>query len=163
MADPLVKWVYPPNWDYGLPGDGEDAGVNALYGKKRYILQVDKYIAATEDESNFKLVDISLLRSVGGNVAVRSVIEKVEYQIFGVNIRLFWESTPANEIICNIGSTGVESDGCIKGPMIDPRTGDGTDGSGDILLTTVDGAAKDSYHLKIYMRMKDNVRPDINM
>ena len=155
------RWIYPPDWDDTNPGDGEDQ-VNVFYGKRRYVLHLQKYWAATEDFDKQMMVDLSNMRGPSGEVALRTVIEKVDFQTFGVNVRLFWQTTPADVEICNIGSTGMSETGTIVGPMIDPRTGDGTDGSGDILLSSVDGASKDSMDLKIYFRCKEDIKPSTN-
>jgi hypothetical protein len=158
----LVKrWIYPPDWDETNPGDGEDIS-NVSYGRRRYILHIQKYWGATEDFTKLPIVDISGMVGVSNKEVLRTVVEKVEYQIFGINVRLYWQTTPADVEICSIGSTGVGVDGTITGPLLDPRTGDGTDGSGDLLLSTVDGASKDSMDLKIYLKVKETEKPDVN-
>ena len=157
----VARYIYPPDWDVSWLNDAEDVN-NWTHGPRRYILHLQKYWDATEDFTKLEVVDISRLRGPGGQPVLRTVIEKVEYQIFGINVRLYWETTPADVEIVNIGSTGVETHGTFRGPFTDPRTGDGTDGSGDILLSTVDGASKDVMDLKIHFRGKEQIKPATN-
>ena len=159
----LVKrYIYPPNWDGTNPGDGDDVA-NYAYGHRRYILHLQKLWAATEDFTKLQIVDLSTMVGPSGRTALRTVIDKVEYHMFGIDATLYWETTPADVEIISFGSTGVEATGVAMGPFVDPRTADGTDGSGDILLTTVDGASKDVLDLKIHFRIKETERPDVNL
>lgn len=153
-----TRWLYPPDWDETYPGMGEAVN-NHAYGPRRGVFYVQKYWAATEDDTKTRLIDISELRGPGGKEVQRLVVEKVRFQMFGVNVRFYWETAPADVEILSLGGTGVVSTGTIEGPFVDQRVADGTDGTGDLLFSTVDGASKDSIAIQLWLRFKTSGKP----
>jgi hypothetical protein len=94
-----------------------------------------------------------------GKPLVRSVVEWIEYDVFGMDVSLYWQRLPVNVLMARLpGGTTVMS-GKIRGPLTDPGTGDGTDGTGDILLTTTNHASNDSYDIRMCIRSKVDSRP----
>lgn len=168
MANPIdsYRWIYPPNWNEVYPYGPDGVTVQGYQGTNKAILQVSHYFDASTDLSADDLGplnDLTNFLGPGGNTVRRLVIEKVYYQVFGINLALKWKRVsvePPDDVIFNIGSTGVESQGCMKGPYVDPGYGDGTDGNGGVSITTVDAAAKDSFELTLHLKFKENARPN---
>ncbi|MHA2047878.1 MAG: hypothetical protein ACW99G_24100 [Candidatus Thorarchaeota archaeon] len=113
-----TRWLYPPNWDESYPGMGEDVN-NHRFGPRRGVFHIQKYWSATEDDTKRVLIDISELRGPEGKEVKRLVVEKIRFQMFGVNVRFYWDTTPADVEITSLGGSGVVSTGCIEGPFVD--------------------------------------------
>ena len=160
----FYRWIYPPNWNEVYPNAVELGSPRE--GTNKAILQVTHYFDASTDLSETDLGpldDLTNFRGPQGLECKRLVIEKIDYQIFGVNVTLLWKRSSVEspyDVITNIGSTGVESNGCVKGPFVDPGYGDGTDGNGGVLITTVDAAAKDTLELTLYLKFKETGHPN---
>lgn len=159
-----LAWIYPPNWDEVYPHDGK--GDFHREGLKRGILHFSHYWGATENFASQQLLDISALRGPTGQQVMRTVIEKIEWVCYGVNALLYWERPfdHAGSIvypIAHFGADTLHGQGVINGPLLDPGEGTGSpiDSTGDILLTTVDGASKDFLDMKIHIKFKESARP----
>jgi hypothetical protein len=162
MSDAVTKrYIYPPNWEEEVLGDGGlRTGGHQGGGARRYVLHLTNVSDAT-GESKVKKVQIKLLHLVG-RPAVRTVIEWIEYDVFGMDVELFWETTGSDVRIARLPGGATTQSGKIRGPLTDPRTGDGTDGTGDILLSTVNAASNDSYDIRLCIRPKVEIRPERN-
>lgn len=158
------RWIYPPNWNEVYP-NADELG-SPREGTNKAILQVTHYFDAATDLSEDDLGplnDLTNFRGPQGLVCKRLCIERIYYQIFGVNVTLLWKRVSVEspyDVITNIGSTGVESNGCVKGPFVDPGYGDGTDGNGGVVITTVDAAAKDTLELTLHLKFKETPMPN---
>jgi hypothetical protein len=148
MVDTVdVQWIYPPLFDVEEGSDSEFQGYRRICVK----------LSGTSDgtgESDVVKVDISTLRAVNGASCNRTVIETIEWQIFGITCALEWDRAP-HERIVTLNANGVESSGkmCWKnnGGLVDPGSEDGT---GDIILTTTNADAGDTYEITIWARLK---------
>ncbi len=163
MADAVTtRYIYPPNWEGFQPGDGDLRGRpgNQGAGHKRYIVHLTNISDGT-GETGVKKVVISDLYHTG-KPALRSVIEWIEYDIYGLDVTFHWETDAINITMVRLPGGSDTCSGKIRGPLTDPRTGDGTDGTGDILLSTTNSAAGDSYDIRMCIRPKVDIRPGIN-
>ena len=165
MADATTKrYIYPPDWQENVSGDGQ------LYGRaghqgggfKKYILHLTNISAGTGESDATKL-DLSVLMGPTGRPARRTVIDWVDYDVYGMDVTLYWERDPQALVICRIPGGSSTQSGTIRGPLYDPGTGDGTDGTGNILLTTSNATSGDSYDLRICIRPKEGIKPNRNM
>lgn len=100
-------------------------------------------------ESAVTKVDISALLTVDGKVPTYTVIDRIEYSVQGMAVRLFWDHTTDDEIAVLQGSGVI--DWQASGGKVDPRT---TGGTGDILLTTTGHSSGDTYDITIWLRLK---------
>ena len=82
-------------------------------------------------ESGVTKIDISTFTSPKGAAATYSAIERIEYNISGMTVALYWDHTTDDEIAVLSGSGVVDQS--MDGNRVDPRSSGGT---GDILLTT---------------------------
>jgi hypothetical protein len=141
-----IRWIRPPNWN------GETAGY------RRIVVHLTGIVSgqAALNETDVVKVNLSEWRTRSGAVPTRTVIEKLRWQIHGLSVTLEWDRTP-DEIIAylNAGvaadSDSGEIDWAKDGGLVD----DGEVGTGDILLTTTNGAAGDTYDITITLRLKD--------
>lgn len=162
MADTVSRqWIYPPNWDgESHAGDGSAIrtdGFNPV-GHRSYILKIKGYSDGSGMDAR-TMLNIAHLRDSSGRIACRTVIEKIEFRMYGVDAYLYWETDPSNEPIAYLpGTDSIVSHGTIYGPLIDPRTGDGTDGSGNILLTINGATSGDTYDIILYIKPKSSIR-----
>lgn len=117
-------------------------------GKNKYVVRLTNASDGTGESAVVK-VDISTLTGPDGTPPTRTVIEKIEYDIFGMTVRLFWDHTTDDEIAILSGAGFL--DWTEVGGLVDNGTGD----TGDILLTTNGHAAGDTYHITLYLRLKD--------
>ena len=148
MADTVkVRWLYPPNWDGFLPDQG---------GFKRVVIQLT-CMSDGGGETNVVKLNLSELRTPSGKVPTRTAIERVAYTIFGLTVKLEWDRTP-NEIIAVLNAAGTVAsdfrDYKRVGGLVDPGE-PGGEGTGDILLSTTNADAGDSYDIVLTVRLKD--------
>lgn len=165
MADAVTtRYIYPPDHDLHVSGDGLLYGRDGHQGGgfKRYILHLTNVSDGT-GESKVRKVDLTDHVGPTGKEALRTVIEWIEYDIFGMDVILYWETTPADVQIVRIAGGNTSISGKIRGPLYDPRTGDGTDGTGDILLSTDNHSSEDTYNLRICFRCKEQTKPGIEV
>ena len=146
MADAVdVQWIYPPNWDIEeFPQDHRRFEVRLI---------------GTSDgtgETDVTKMDISQFRT-NGSVVTRTVIECIEWHIFGITCLLEWDRAPQRKIV-ELNGNGVESSNKLDwrhgGGLVD--TGEAGDGTGDILLTTTNASSGDTYDITIKGRLKDS-------
>jgi len=142
MADAVaIKWIYPANWDGNPPSSG---------GWNRVKVQLTCLSDGT-GETNVKKVDISEFRTTEGIAPIGTIIDRIEYDVSGFNVLLEWDRAPAAEITRLIGAPSGIS-GVIGYSLVDPS--DGTDGTGDILITTTGATSGDGYRILLHMRFK---------
>ena len=141
-----IQWVYPP--------DMQDTQWDEKSGNRRVIV---RFIGMSDGtgETDVVKVDLDLLKTSSGNVPKRTVIESIQYYVFGMTCVLEWDRAPRAEII-RINQSGA-SDGGGKswasvGGYVDPGSDDGT---GDILLTTTNCTIGDNYDITLSLRLKD--------
>lgn len=134
-----VKYLWPPNFDGNPPEPGQP-------GWRRIRVQMTSVSDGT-GESAVKKIDISDLRRPDGQAVVRTAVEKIEYSIFGfTSVKLEWDRTP-KETIAVLTETGNPIDYTQSGGLAEQS--DGTDSTGDILLTSAGATAGDSYNIVI--------------
>ena len=147
MADTTtIQWVYPPNWQ----GEGQLGQV----GYRRITVHLTG-VSDSTGETNAIKVNLSEWYTKQRVLATKTAVEKIDYQVFGERVTLAWDRTPDKTIaILNAGSDDADS-GChdwrAQGGLIDPGEGS----TGDIILTTTNGASGDSYDITITLRLKD--------
>ena len=144
MADTVeVKYIYPPNFD--LAPNTEDHS-----GTRRVCVQLTSTSDGT-GETDVKKVDISELRMPDGLPPTRTAVEKIDYMISGMTVKLEWDRAPNSVIALLDGSNG-----CISwqqlGGKVDP-SGEG-DRTGDILLTTTGADSGDTYDITMWIKLK---------
>lgn len=166
MADATtIRYIYPPNMQDlpSWPGDGEERGRagHQIGGFRRYILHLTN-ISDGSGESEASKFLLSEHYGPLGKIARRTVIEWIEYDVFGLDVSLYWQREPGNVLIARIPGGAVTTSGKIRGPLIDPGAGDGTDGTGNIVLTTANAASGDSYDIRMSIRVKEHPKPGIN-
>uniref|UniRef100_A0A6M3JW67 Putative structural protein n=1 Tax=viral metagenome TaxID=1070528 RepID=A0A6M3JW67_9ZZZZ len=143
MSDTVnVRWVYPPNWDGNPPDKG---------GWRKATIQMTGISDGTGESEVVKL-DISELRAVSGAAPYRTTIERLEWDVAGIdNIHLQWDRNPKETIVVLSGRG--KRDYRPEGGLVDPgETGDAT---GDILLTSNSAAPGGSYNILMTVRLKD--------
>lgn len=138
-----IKWIHPPNWQ------GETAGYRRITVHLTYV-----YDGA--DESNAIKVNLSEWRTRNGNVPRKTVVEKLDWSIHGLGVLIEWDRTP-DVVIARLnagvaaGSDSGTRDWTTMGGLVD----DGEGGTGDIIITTSNGATGDSYDITMTLRLKD--------
>jgi len=150
MADATaIRWIYPPNWAGVLSEDQRQ-------GFKDMSVMLSCVSDSTGETDAIK-VNLSELRGPTGKPALRTVIKKIWYEIFGMIVALEWErdtDIPIATLNAGTGETSGEIDftngGKYRG-LVDP----GGDGTGDIVLTTTNGAAADEYNIRIDFEVKE--------
>lgn len=132
-----IQWIWPPNYDGNPPETG---------GLKKVILHLTGRCETSGDEEiDVVKLDISELRKVDGTVPTRTVIEKIEWDISGLNnVLLEWDRAPDATIAVLSGRGKIEHD----------ITDQGDDLTGDILLTTDTVADGSSYDIVMAVRLK---------
>jgi hypothetical protein len=142
MADTVeTKWIYPANWDGNQYEPGEK-----IPGYRKVIIQLTGLSVGT-GETNVKKLDISELRTANGDICTRTVVEKIEYEVSGMNVLLTWDRA-APAVIARLSGTG-----CIEEDRVDPSDGVG-DKTGDILLTSTSVTSGDLYRITLHVRLK---------
>jgi len=141
-----IQWIYPP--------DMQDTQGDEKSGNRRVVVRLVGVSDGT-GETDVVKVDLDLLKTPSGNVPKRTVIESIQYYVFGMTCVLEWDRAPRAEII-RINQSGA-SDGGGKswasvGGYVDPGSDDGT---GDILLTTTNCTIGDNYDITLSLRHKD--------
>lgn len=137
-----VNWVWPPKWDGNAPEPGQP-------GWKRIKVNLTCLSDGT-GETDIRKIDISELRNSKGEVANRTKLIHADYNVSGLNVLLEWDRAPHKEMARLLGASGAVS-GNIKEPRYDDS--DGTDGTGDILLTTTGATAGDGYDITLELEL----------
>jgi len=146
MADSVNReYIYPPNWDTNPMALNEN-------NYKKYIVNFSNYSDGTGETDAIK-IDPSGFKTVNGKQATRLRIDKIEYRLQGMGVKLEFDRAPRKLVkIINCGSDG-SAEGVIEGPFIDD--GESGDRTGNLLLTTLEAANLDSYDLTIHFRVKE--------
>jgi len=137
-----VQWIYPPNYDGNPPATG---------GFKKVMLHLTGVALSVEgsgeEETDVVKLDISELRKPDGTVPTRTVIESLSWDISGLkNVVLEWDRAP-DKVIAVMSERGK-----VEEAIVDES--DGSDGTGDILLTTMGVALGSSYDIMMTVRLK---------
>jgi hypothetical protein len=137
-----IQWIWPPNYDGNPPDRGGFKKVKLhLTGVALSVLE------AGEEETDVVKLDISELRKTNGDVPTRTAIESLSWGIDNLNyVLLEWDRAPDNTIAVLSGQ------GEINSPLVDES--DGTDGTGNILLTTSGVKLGSSYDITMTVQLK---------
>lgn len=148
MVDTVaVDYLYPPGM---LDGSWDDKS-----GNHRVVVQLRGLSDGTGETDVIKVV-MTDLKTPNRLVPNSSAVEKIEWQILGMTVALEWDRAPHSEIV-RLNAHAGESYGCfdwmrfggrVDYPGIDDRTG-------DILLTSTNFDAGDSYDITVHLRLKD--------
>ena len=101
-------------------------------------------------ESDVVKVDISGLFGPDGTVPTSLTIEKVEYVVDGMQLRIEWDAT-ADDVALVLTGSGF-FDFTEAGGLRDPKS---TGSTGDILFTTNGHNAGDAYTVTLWLRLED--------
>ena len=119
---------------------------------RRYVVRLTNISDGT-GESGVAKVDKSTLTGPDGTEPGRLMVERLEWSIDGMQVRLYWDHTTDDEIAVLSGSGFFDyTDGGRFAGLVDPASAGGT---GDILLTTNAHTAGDGYDITLYLRLKD--------
>lgn len=139
MADETtVKYLWPPNFDGNPPEPGQPGWIKAR-------VQLTGISDGT-GESAVKKIDISDLRRPDGQAVVKTALLDLKYDAFGfTSIKLEWDRAPKEVMAVLAGNNSGELDYSKSGGLVEQS--DGSDGTGDILLTTAGATSGDSYNI----------------
>lgn len=148
MADNTqIKWLYPPNFEGTYPSDQKN-------GHRRHIILCTNYSDGTGEDSAIKLKRIDML-TPSGNIPSKLVIEKISYQISGMTVYVGYDNDNDNEDITLYTGDG-DLDFTSYGGHV---PADETEGvpfeSGNVVITTANETAADSYNIILTVRLKD--------
>lgn len=118
-------------------------------GRRRRVVRLTNLSDGTGESAVVK-VDKSAITGPDGTEPGRIVVEKIQYSIEGMSVRLFWDHTADDEIVTLVGQGELDWTCC--GGLIDPASAGDT---GDIILTTNGHTAGDSYDITLHLRLKD--------
>ena len=144
MADlTKIKWLYPPNFE----GTYETGTKN---GHRRHVVLCTNYSDGTGEDDEVKLRRTDMLTSEG-QVPSKLVVEKIDYHVSGMTVTISYNND--NEEVIAMLYTG---DGTIdfrpQGGFV-PEDDDENLG-GDIVFTTENENAGDSYNIILTVRLK---------
>lgn len=94
-------------------------------------------------------VDISTLLTSSRGVPTYSAVQRIEYNVNGMVVRLHWDHT-TDDTVAQLAGSGL-IDVSADGGLVDPKS---TGGTGDILLTTSGHSSGDSYDITIWLKLK---------
>ena len=150
-----VIWVFPPNWDGNPPPLGDN-------GFREVTVKLTGESGAADEEVDgvgntpVRKVDISELFGANGLRAIRTSIMKIKYDIQGLNyVKLEWDrpGNDSNRLIAYLpGELNGFKNYKREGGKPDPS--DGTDGTGDLMLSTDGAADGSSYDIDITFKLK---------
>ena len=118
-------------------------------GTKRRVVRLTNISDGTGESAVVK-VDRSALIGPDGTSPTKLVVEKIEYALDGLQVRLFWEHTTPDEIAILSGAGFF--DWSDVGGLVDPGS---AGGEGDITLTTNAHTLGDGYTITLWLRLKD--------
>ena len=146
MADVTnIKWVYPPNFE----GTFDEGTKN---GYRRYIVKCTNYSDATGEDEVIKVKRADLLTSAG-NTPGRLVIEKIDYDISGMTVKIGYDNMDDEWAAILYGSSGC-LDFTPHGGFV-PMAEEAELGGGNIIFTTENSTSADSYDITLTVRAKD--------
>jgi len=146
MADTTdIKFVYPPNFDGSFAN---------RTGIKRAIIKITAISDAT-GETNVIKVNRSELRVPAGTVPSKLVVEKIQYMVHGLTVKIAW-SYDSEQVIAYLNG-GVAADSaagklCWEMDGLVPAT---DTGEGDIVVTTTNASSGDTYDITMTVRLKE--------
>lgn len=106
-------------------------------------------------ETDATVVDVSTLVDAMGRVCDYSVVDRIEYSVWGMSYVLVkWDHTTDDEIAVLSGQGVI--DWSDMGGKVDPKTAGGT---GDILLSSVGATAGGGYDITFITRKKSTFAP----
>ena len=148
MADNTqIKWLYPPNF----PGTYDTHIKN---GVKRHIVLCTNNSDGTGEDDAIKLKRTDLLTS-DGNIPSRMVVEKIDYDISGMEVLISYNNDNDEEVARLYNSQGTIDFRPYGGfQPADEVEGTVPEG-GDIVFTTNYETAGDSYTITLTVRLKD--------
>lgn len=114
-------------------------------GSRNYVIKLNNLSDGT-GESGVKKVDLTTMHPVPTSVR----LESIEGDIFGMKVELWWEATTNVEIL-KMADHRVDMDFCETGGIPNPMPAGWT---GNMLLTTANNAAGDSYSLVLHFKKK---------
>ena len=146
MADNTqIKWLYPPNF----PGTYDSHIKN---GVKRHIVLCTNKSDGTGEDNAIKLKRTDML-TPSGNIPSRLIVEKIKYDISGMEVLISYNNENDEEITRLYHSADeIEFPGGFK-PM-DEVEGTAPEG-GDIVFTTDGTSDGDTYNIILTVRLKD--------
>lgn len=118
-------------------------------GSKRRVVRFFNTSDGTGESAVVK-VDKSALTGPDGTEPTKLVVERIEYDISGMTVRLHWDHTTDDEIAVISGAGYL--DWREAGGLVDPATAGDT---GDILFTTNGHTLGDTYNITLWLRLKD--------
>ena len=138
-----IKWLYPPNFEGTYPTDTRN-------GHRRHVILCTNYSDGTGEDDEIKLKRTDMVTSEG-QIPSKLVVEKIDYHIAGLTVKISYNNE--NEEMVAMLYTG---DGTID---FRPQGGftpedDGDNLGGDIVFTTLNEAANDSYNIILTVRLK---------
>lgn len=114
-------------------------------GERNYVIKLNCLSDGT-GESGVKKVDLTTMHPVPTSVR----LERVQGDIFGMEVELWWEASSNVEIL-KMADHRVELDFCETGGLPNTKAAGWT---GNMLLTTTDASAGDSYSIVLHFKKK---------
>jgi len=145
MADATtIKWLYPPNFT----GSYDDWPHGKIVGPRRYSLLLTNYSDGTGETEELK-VNRSDLKTTDGETPSKLVIEKIQYNIYGMTVRISYNNENEEEIV-------LQGDGQLDFTDVGGFTPIDhiDDVGGDIVFNTESASSGDSYSIKLDIRAK---------
>lgn len=100
-------------------------------------------------ESGVKKVDVSDYTLKDGTVATSVVIDKIDYNSFGMAVKIISDHTS------DITRAVLQGFGCMDFTKAGGLRTAGVDGPNDLLFTTVGHTSGDTYDITLWMRLID--------
>lgn len=122
---------------------------NRVIRNGRYYVTRHINLSDGTGESGVAKLDLSAITDYLGRVPTYSVIDRIEYAVEGMTVRLYWDHTTDDEIAVLAGSGVIDLQ--AEGGIVDPRSSGGT---GDILFTTNGQASGSTYDITLWTRLK---------
>lgn len=122
-------------------------------GSHDYVVQLTNQSDGTGESGALK-IDKSSITGPNGKEPSKIDIRKIQYNVDGMRVDLFWDHT-SDVLIATLG--GAVSSG--SGEFCYQQYGDlrdtGTGGTGDLILTTSGHTSGDSYNILLHCRLRD--------
>ena len=144
MADETtVKWLYPPNFE-GTYAEGTKDG------NRRHIVQCTNISDGTGEDDAIKLKRTDM-RTSSGNIPSKLVIEKIQYEISGMTVKVSYNNVNDEQVAVLTGSDVLDftpMGGFVPEDDVDNE-------GGDIVITTENANLGDNYNIILTVRLKD--------
>jgi hypothetical protein len=153
MADETrINFLYPPNFP-GTYDDTPDA--ENVKGTRRYIVQCQNYSDGTGEDDAIK-VKRTDLRTPGGNIPSKLIVEKISFHVEGMTVRIAYNNRNDQEVALLKDEAG-KMDFTPHGGFV-PESDDDTadDYAGDIVITTANESSGDSYDITMSERITED-------